>query len=383
MAERDGAVSAPEGHRPLSVAVVGAGWGGRYLQALERHPLADVVAVCASTEKSARRLAGSSADRRWYTDYERMFEVEEIEAAVIATPNDLHHPIAMCALEHGAHVMCEKPLALDLPQAQEMAGVASRLARVTIVPFTWRFFPSVVKLKELIDEGVLGDLYHARISYLTRGLGEVHGEARWQHDITRAGSGVLANLGSHAVAIARWLFGDLTRVSAVGHCAVDERRAGNGGYTATSCDDTFSMLAELEGGSPLVIETGWVAFIDRVRLEITACGSAATLELKYDSGEDGPGRLGRLTRGTADLARPQRVEIPPRLLGGAAWDDIASDAARCIVDEHLAAISQARAASPDFAEGLEVQRVIAAALASASSRQWVDVLTPDAGRART
>ena len=373
MADRSGTASSPGSRGPVAVAVVGAGWGGRYLQALERHPLADVVAVCAATEASARRLAGSSTTRRWYTDFERMLDIEEIEGVVIATPNDLHYPIAMSALQHGVHVMCEKPLALNARQAGEMAETAERLSRVTLVPFTWRFFPGVVALKEMIDEGTIGDLYHARVSYLTRGLGEVHGEARWQHDVARAGSGVLANLGSHAIAVARWLLGDIVRVSAIGHQAVDERRDQSGGYTATSCDDTFSLLAELEGGAPLVIETGWVAFVNRVRLQITVCGSAATLELEYDSGGSSSGRCGRLTRGASDLSRPRPVEVPARLLGGASWDDLAGDAARCVVDELVEAILERRAACPDFSEGLEVQRVIDAALASASARHWVDV----------
>ena len=360
----------------LTAGVIGAGWGGRYARALSRHPDVDLVAVCAGHESSAQRLALAHSVPRWYTDYTRMLETEELDLVVVATPNDLHFPITMFALEHGAHVMCEKPLALDLHQAEAMAGLARRLGRTTIVPFTWRFFPGARALRELIDAGALGDLYHARINYVTRGLGDVHGEARWQHDVDRAGSGVLANLGSHAISLVHWLLGDVGRVSGIGRSVIDARIDSSGTPRSTPVDDTFSLLVELRDGTPVVIDTSWVAFVERVRLEISVFGSSASAQLQFDSG-DADTKVGRLTLGDATPGPPRALAIPDRLLAGADWDDMPSACVEQIVREFIGAMAEGRAASPDFSEGLRVQRVLDAALVAARTRQWVEL--PDTG----
>ena len=360
----------------LTAGVIGAGWGGRYARALSRHPDVDLVAVCAGHESSAQRLALAHSVPRWYTDYARMLETEDLDAVVVATPNDLHFPVTMLALEHGAHVMCEKPLALDVRQAEAIAGLARRLGRTTIVPFTWRFLPGALALRELIDAGALGELYHARINYVTRGLGDVHGEARWQHDVDRAGSGVLANLGSHAISLVHWLLGDVSRVSGIGRSVIDTRIDSSGTPRSTPVDDTFSLLVELRDGTPVVVDTSWVAFVDRVRLEISVFGSSATAQLRFDSRDAGK-KVGRLTLGDATPGPPRPMEVPDRLLGDADWDDMASACAEQIVGEFIGAIAEGRAAAPDFSEGLRVQRVLDAALVAARTRQWVEL--PDTG----
>ena len=358
--------------RRLSAGVVGAGWGRRYLRSLANHPDVDVVAVCAAHESSARRLALAHSVPRWHTDYARMLETENLDVVVIATPNDLHFPIAMLALEHGAHVVCEKPLALDVAQAEAMVAAARRLDRTTIVPFTWWFFPGVLALRELIDAGALGELYHARISYVTRGLGDVHGEARWQHDASRAGSGVLANLGSHAISLVHWLLGDVRRVNGISRSVIDTRADSSGVFTPTPVDDTFSLLAELCDEATVVIDMGWVAFVDRVHLEVSIFGSSASVQLTVDSG-DPRTRVGRLTYGDTTLAQPKVLEIPDRVLANECWDDVASACADRIVGEFIGAVVEGRSASPDFADGLRVQKVMDAALASAETRQWVEL----------
>ncbi len=357
--------------RRLAAGVVGAGWGKRYLRSLAGHPDVDVVAVCAARESSARRLALAHSVPGWHTDYARMLETENLDVVVIATPNDLHFPIAMLALENGAHVLCEKPLALDVAQAEAMVEAARRLGRTTIVPFTWWFLPGVLALRELIDADALGDLYHARISYVTRGLGDVHGEARWQHDVSRAGSGVLANLGSHAISLVHRLLGDVRRVNGISRSVIDVRADSSGVFTPTLADDTFSLLAELRDGATIVIDTGWVAFVDRVHLEVSVFGSSASVQLTVDSGDPSTW-VGRLTFGDVTLAQPKVLEVPG-VLADDSWDDVASACADRIVGEFIGAVVEGRSASPDFAEGLRVQRVMDAALASAENRQWVEL----------
>ena len=151
---------------------------------------------------------------------------EEIpDIVVVATPNDLHHPLTMAALDAGAEVMCEKPLALNVAQAAEMTRCAARLRRRTSVGFIWRFLPASIAMRALITSGTLGQIYHVELRYLTRGFGAVHGPMRWQYERDRAGSGALANLGSHAVDLLHWWFGDIKRVAAQTRTVIPTRSA--------------------------------------------------------------------------------------------------------------------------------------------------------------
>src|SRR5689334_16874969 len=115
---------------PRRVCVIGGGFGRRYAHAFGAAPDAEVVAVCARTADGAARMAATTGARP-YTDAELMLREESADVVVIATPNDLHHPLTMTALKAGAEVMCEKPLALDVAQATEMTRFAVRLGRRT------------------------------------------------------------------------------------------------------------------------------------------------------------------------------------------------------------------------------------------------------------
>ena len=151
-----------------------------------------------------------------FTDTAEFFE-QPLDAVVIASANDSHHPLSIQAIERGLDVLCEKPLGLDVAQAQEMTR-GDRRRGDHPVPFTYRYMPVNQYLKRLIDEGYLGEAFHLGLRYFTgfaRG-----GEYAWRFDRSEAGSGVIGDIGSHFLHLARWFFGE---VSSVGCLSVVHR----------------------------------------------------------------------------------------------------------------------------------------------------------------
>src|SRR4051812_35519742 len=119
------------------VCIAGAGFARRYAHAFQRAPGTEVVGVCARTIDSAAKVAASAGGNP-YTDFDAMLSNEGADIVVVATPNYLHHPMAMAALRSGAEVICEKPLGLDAEQAQELTSYAVSRGRHTGMSFTWR-----------------------------------------------------------------------------------------------------------------------------------------------------------------------------------------------------------------------------------------------------
>jgi len=142
----------------VSIGVVGTSWWAEamHLAGLANHPQANGVAVCGRHQERAEALAQQWDIPEEYNDYRDMIAQADLDAIVIATGNDSHYPIATAALEAGLHVLCEKPLALDVAQAEEMTRKAAEKEATTLVPFTYRFMPTNRYLKQLVDEGFIG-----------------------------------------------------------------------------------------------------------------------------------------------------------------------------------------------------------------------------------
>lgn len=373
---------------PLRAAVVGAGVGEEYVAALRRRTDVEVVAVCARTPESVRRVADRHQITGRYTSYESMLEREALDIVVVATPNHLHYPVTMAALEGGAHVACEKPLGLTLDEARSMARRADELGRRHFVSFTWHFLPAVRHVKELLETGLIGSPYHVHVRYYVRGWGDPHGPMRWQFDAAQAGSGSLGNIGSHAIHLVQWWLGDVQRVCSSLRTVVWERDARGGGRAEVSVDDTCGLLAELEDGTPVVFSTSAVAFGPRVSVEIGVFGSEGALVLEDDwSASDAA--TGRIRVARSDDSGWTPVPVPAGLTEGESLVDPAAPLRGCfarMAAEFTAAVREDRAASPDFHDGVRVQEVIEAALRSAVEERWValdDVRSVPADGSRT
>ena len=349
------------------VCIAGAGFARRYAQAFLRDPGTEVVGVCARTAESAAKLVATAGGNP-YTDFDAMLSNEGADIVVVATPNYLHHPMAMAALQNGAEVICEKPLGLDAGQAAELTSYAASLGRQTGTSFTWRFLPACVALKSLLDSGTLGELYHVELRYFTRGFGTVHGPMRWQFDRSEAGSGALANLGSHALDLIHWWFGDVVRVASIARTVIPTRATVAGDDAAVSVDDVCSATYELAGGVPLSLTVGWVAHVERVGLDVAVHGSAGSAWLRFATGER---TLGQLAVCDETMARPSTITLDEP--NAAEWADMGQACVSRLVAEFLDTRQ-----GPDFVDGLRAQCVLDATLAASQNRCWIDIVYPAA-----
>ena len=155
-----------------------------------------------------------------HTDYQEMLAKASLDAVGVVTPEDLHHPMVMAAVRAGLHVLCEKPMAFSSAQSAEMLAAVEQAGVKHMVQFTNRGLPHYRYLKQLIDDGYVGEPYHAYFSWPT-GWSPAHDVNPYTGplDAPRA-KGAANELGAHLVDVARWLLGDVVRVSASLHTFV-------------------------------------------------------------------------------------------------------------------------------------------------------------------
>ena len=156
-------------HKNVNVGIVGPGFWTEvmYLPALNRHPNATVKAICGRDDARTKDYAEKQNIPNYFTDYEAMVASGLIDAVVIVTSNKTHYGMTIKALDAGLHVLCEKPLAMNVTQANEMVRKAEETGLKCLVPFTYRFMPAARYLKRLIDEGYIGKPYNLNMRYYT------------------------------------------------------------------------------------------------------------------------------------------------------------------------------------------------------------------------
>lgn len=354
------------------VGIIGTSWWVdlEHLPGLSARGDVEVTALCGRDEAKARALAAKHGVRGVFTDW-RALLASGIDAVVIATPNALHHPQALAALDAGLHVICEKPLALDAARARHLAARARATGRAAMTFFTHRGVGAAALVKRLAGEGVLGRLLHVSARYLTGSQLRPGKPASWKMIRAEAGSGALGDIGSHVVDLVRWWTGD--EVASVA-AAWQTARADRGGVTVDA-DDEVAFLARLRSGaladfhaSKLVAGRGnW----QRVELH----GEAASLAYEADPGID-PDWEGQVWVGRPDRAGLARVPLPEELRRGLGPDERAGRAGayRRLTDPFFEAARRGGGpVEPGLDDGAAVQAVLDAVARSADERRWVAV----------
>jgi predicted dehydrogenase len=373
---------------------MGTSWwaDAMYLPALTNHPLAEVRAVAGTRPGHTREFADRWGVPAAYTSLEAMLDGEALDALVILAPNVHHHPATMLGLDRGLHVLCEKPLGMDSTQAREMTEAAERLGVVTMCPFTYAFMPYARYTKELVDGGYIGRPYHLNLRYYA-GYGR-DGSYVWRFDPGEAGAGVSGDLGSHWSYVARWLFGEVTGVTAV-FGRVVSRAPRPDGTPYAAADDSAMILLEFENGATGSIHVSSVAhepsppFGQYHAWELH--GSDGTLHVVCDwdrtervegvraGGESGPIAGGAAGRGLAELP------IPDRLYAGLRRGTVQETYKDTFHERDnmargfVTAIASGSAAGPTFRDAWAVQRIVDAAGRSAREGRRVTIAEIAAG----
>jgi predicted dehydrogenase len=332
-----------------------------------------------ATAAAARRYGFDAAE----TDWHALLEREDVQLIDVCTPGDSHAEIAVAALDAGKHVLCEKPLANTVAEAEAMAAAAGRAQARGIrsmIGFNYRRVPALALARELIASGRAGEIRHVRASYLQDWLADPAFPLTWRLQREHAGSGALGDLGAHIVDLAQFLTGQLiTGVSGVATTFVPKRPipGGSGATGPVTVDDAVAFTARLESGGLASFEATRFATGRKNALRIEINGSRGSLafdlerlnELEFCDAVDDAATAGFRRILVTEPGHPYLSAWwpPGHVLG---WEHTFTHQVRDLVT----AIGQGTDPEPSFADGLQVQHVLAAVAASAAAgSQWTPV----------
>ena len=247
---------------PLNIGLIGYGFMGRahsnaYVQAshffdLPRTPV--LKAVCARNQDRATEFAETWGYESVETDWRELLKRDDVDAVDIAVPNNLHREIAIAAAEAGKAILCEKPLALNAAEGEEMCAAVEKAGVANAVWYNYRRIPAVSLAKRIVDSGKLGRVFHYRANFLQDWTINADlpqgGEALWRLDAAAAGSGVTGDLLAHCIDTALWLNGGVRDVTAMTETFIKERtHQATGEKQKVEIDDACAFLCHFENGS--------------------------------------------------------------------------------------------------------------------------------------
>ena len=270
--------------RKLRIGVIGLGMGRAHAKGYKDDGRAELAALCDVNEQ---RLAAGAAEfgvAETYTDAGAMFRNARLDAVSIATPNKLHAPLTIAALQAGLHVLCEKPPAMSVRESERMVAAARRAKRNLMINFSFRFSEMSFALKKQVDAGVVGDIYFGR-SVWHRRRGAPVGSG-WFGNKALSGGGPLIDLGVHRLDLALWLMGYPEPVTASGSAY----NKVVGLHTSPKApiydvEDLACGLIRFDNGATLILEASWALNIaDPEMMVTTLCGTKGGLTQKNVEG---------------------------------------------------------------------------------------------------
>jgi len=370
----------------LNIGLVGYGFMGRahsnaYLSVsqffdLKYRPV--LKAVAARDAEKVKQFAHKWGYESHYTDWRRLIEDPGIDLIDISSPNDTHAEIAVAAAQAGKMILCEKPLARNLTEAQQMVDAARKAGVRTMVSYNYRRIPAVTLVKQIVASGKLGRIFHYRAKFLQdwtiSAAVPQGGAALWRLDVNVAGSGVTGDLLAHCIDTAIWLNGEIDSVSAMTETFVKERKHNvTGKMEKVGIDDASAFLARFKNGSLATFEATRYARGHKAlyTLEINGENGSLSWDLHdlhrlqwFDHKDEGTLRGWRSIHVT-DGEHPYMGNWwVPGLSIGYEHSFIHQ------VADFLNSLDGGKPAEPTFEEAMKTERVVEAVLRSAESGKW-------------
>ena len=308
-----------DGPRSLGIAVIGFGWMGRvhtqaYVRVRHHFPELPVAPVLVAVADEVPGRAESAADQFGFAsatrDWRDVLADPRVEAVSITAPNFLHREIAVAAALAGKHLWVEKPVGLTADDARAVAAAANAAGVQGAVGFNYRHAPAVVAAQQMLADGEIGAVTHARVRLFSDYAAHPEGALSWRYERARGGSGVLGDLASHGVDLVRYLLGEVAALVADAAIFLPERarpttataghaRATGGEMGRVENDDYVSALLRLPAGGRVVLEASRVAVGEQNSYGFEIHGTAGTLAWDFR-------RMGELgvSRGTAYQDQP-------------------------------------------------------------------------------
>ena len=351
----------------------------------------EMAVVCGRTESATRAAADRQGWASWTTDWREVLRRDDVQLVDICTPGDSHAEIALAALEAGKHVLCEKPLANTVAEAEEMTAAAEAAqARgvLSMVGFNYRRTPALAYARQLIADGAVGTVHHVRAQYLQDWIVDPEFPLVWRLQKDKAGSGALGDIGAHIVDLSQFLTGQrLTEVA--GHLArfVEKRplpeassglsASGGAELGEVTVDDAAVFFGRTDGGALATYEATRFATGRKNAMRIEVNGSRGSIAFDFEAMNElhvydgtGPARDAGFRR--------ILVTEPDHPYAGSWWPPghglgyehtFVHEIADLVRD-----LGTGTPPTPSFADGLQVQRVLdAVERSSGENAAWTQV----------
>ncbi len=381
--------------KELRVALIGCGFMGRthsnaYRRLNNFFPVehrAVLKVICDVNAAKARTYQDTWGYERLETDWTRLLNADDVDLIDICVPNRYHREIAVAAARAGKMVCCEKPLAMNVAEAEEMVKAVEEAGVPNMIWFNYRRVPAISLARQIVEEGRIGRPFHYRALYLQDyTISEdvpQGGDALWRLDAKVAGSGVTGDLLAHSIDTAMWLNGPITRVAARTETFIKERRhVETGRKEPVTIDDACMFLAEFANGSLGTFESTRYA---RGRknyntFELNGADGSVFFDLEepeylqffeYKQLQSGKKTESHLTGWrkihTTNSEHPymNRYWVPGTTIG---YEHTFLNA----LGDFVMALEAGACAQPDFRAGLQTQKVCDAVLESARSGLWLE-----------
>ena len=370
--------------RELGIGLVGSGFMGRAhalafravdgLFALGARPRLELLAD--RSEAEASQAASALGFVRSTSDWRELVGDPAVDIVAIATPNSLHAPIALAAIANGKHVYCEKPLATTLADAAAMTEAARRAGVVTLVGFNYLRNPMIVTAREIVRSGEIGRITGFRGIHAEGFMADPEAGFSWRCDPAQDG-GALADIGSHIIAMSRFLLGEVDAVCARLDTIHTARPGSDGASRPVHVDDQAAMLLRFRD-YPFTasLSTSWLASGREMQLAFELTGTKGAIaftqerfnELRLYRAGHHPGRGGF----TVINAGPEHGDYaafcpaPGHQLG---FNDLKTMEVKRLID----AVCGQVPSDMDFGEALAVAMVVEASRRSSAEGRWVEI----------
>ena len=365
----------------LGIGLIGTGFMGRAhalafrnVSAAFQLPVQVHLAALADADAArAERCANDWGFAHAHGDWQSLINDPGVHLVAITTPNHLHYPMAMAALAAGKAVYCEKPLAISLGQASEMRQAAKAAGVVTRVGYNYQYNPIIGLARQMIADGELGDIVGFQGEFSEDFMGDPATPWSWRCETAHAG-GALADLGSHLLALARHLLGDIDAVCADAHTVHAQRpvAVGSSEQRTIAVDDQTHALLRFANGARGTFSSSWLKHGYKNHLSFEISGTRGTLafdqerlnELQvYRSGQDG---FQRILAGPALPGYAAFCPAPGHQLG---YNELKTLEVHALIQAVCGHANE----GPDFEEAWQVERLAAAIRLAAVEQRWVRV----------
>jgi predicted dehydrogenase len=375
--------------KPLRVGLLGCGFMGRtHSNAWRRlnnfFPVgrqAVLAAICDTNAEKAEAFRQTWGYERAMSDWKALMAAPDIDLVDICVPNFAHRELAIAAAAAGKMVVCEKPLALNVAEGEEMVQAVEAAKVPNLIMFNYRRVPAITLAKQLIDEGRIGRVYHFRANFLQDWTISPDvpqgGDALWRLDVKAAGSGVTGDLLAHNIDTAMYLNGPITRVMARTETFVKERlHTGTGKVEPVGIDDACLFICEFANGSLGLFESTRYARGHKALKTFEMNGADGSLKFdleemeyldyfQYAGVESHVRGWRRIHVTNSEHPYMNRYWVPGLVIGY-------EHSFLNTIADFVEGIEKGTAAQPDFRGALQTQKVCEAILQSAKEGRWVE-----------